>query len=497
MKKRIANPEALGSSVRTVAYARVSSKEQERDGFSVDAQVKLLRQYADNNGMEVAREFQEAESAKTIGRPEFNAMLAFLSDPANDCQTILVEKTDRLYRHPKDWVILEELGYEIHLVKEGEIISDKVHSSTRFLHGIRVLMAKQYIDNLSEEVKKGLNEKAQQGRFPGGHTPLGYRLNKDSGELELDPLREHLIEEMFRKYARNEVSLRGLAAWARSQLLTMPRSGRAVTKCQVERILKNPFYYGDFRWAGKIFRGSHPPIVTRQLFDAVQRAFRIHNKPQLNKKRFPFGSLITCAICGCKITAEIKKQHYTYYHCTGMRGGNHIVYVPESRIVQQFGACLEPLMLKDFQTRIILDNLSQRESLRSKNVERDSSRIRAQLTQLDNWSEKAYIDKLEGRITEAQWQKLAQKWNHEKSRLRRLARDVSPQNDHVLPTAKRVLELMQVLPELWDSGNNWERRELVDLLYSNCLLDGATLCATYNNPFSIIAEGVQSQQKRG
>ena len=435
-------PEALNSDVRVVIYARVSSKEQERDGFSLDAQVKLLRQYADDNGMEIVREFKEAESAKTIGRPEFNAMLVFLSDSANDCHTILVEKTDRLYRHPKDRVILEELGYEIHLVKEGEIISDKVHSSTRFLHGIRVLMAKQYIDNLSEEVKKGLNEKAQQGKFPGGHTPLGYRLNKDSGELELDPLRAHLIEEMFRKYARNEVSLRGLAAWARSPSLTMPRSGRGATKCQVERILKNPFYYGDFRWAGRIFRGSHTPIVTRQLFDAVQRAFRIHNKPQLKKKRFAFGNLITCAVCGCKITAETKKQHYTYYHCTGMRGGDHVVYVTESRIVQQFGAYLEPLILKDFQTRIILDNLSQRESSRFNAIERDSSRIRAQLTQLDNWSEKAYIDKLEGKITEAQWQKLAQKWDHEKSRLQRLARETSPQNDHLLPTAKRLLELM-------------------------------------------------------
>ena len=73
---------------------------------------------------------------------------------------ILVKKTDRLYRNLKDWVTLDELDLEIHLVKENIILSSDSRSSEKFMHGIKVLMAKNFIDNLSEEVKKGMLEKA-------------------------------------------------------------------------------------------------------------------------------------------------------------------------------------------------------------------------------------------------------------------------------------------------------------------------------------------------
>src|SRR5436190_23409951 len=77
-------------------------------------------------------------------------------------QPLLVEKTDRLYRNLKDWVLLDELNIEIHLVKEGVVLAQDSKSSEKFFHGIKVLMAKNYIDNLSEEARKGQQEKAEQ-----------------------------------------------------------------------------------------------------------------------------------------------------------------------------------------------------------------------------------------------------------------------------------------------------------------------------------------------
>ena len=74
---------------------------------------------------------------------------------------MLVEKTDRLYRNLKDWITLDELDIEVHLVKEGVVLSRESRSSEKFMHGIKVLMAKNYIDNLSEETRKGMTEKAQ------------------------------------------------------------------------------------------------------------------------------------------------------------------------------------------------------------------------------------------------------------------------------------------------------------------------------------------------
>src|SRR5262245_35921339 len=91
--------------------------------------------------------------------------------------TILVEKTDRLYRNLPDYATLDELDLDLHFVKENVVLSPDSHSSQHFMHGIKVLMAKQYVDNLSEEVKKGMREKAEQGIWP-SKAPIGY-LNVD------------------------------------------------------------------------------------------------------------------------------------------------------------------------------------------------------------------------------------------------------------------------------------------------------------------------------
>jgi site-specific DNA recombinase len=76
------------------------------------------------------------------------------------------KKTDRLYRNLKDWVTLDDFDLESHLVKENIVLSNDSRSSEKFMHGIRVLMAKNSLDNLSEEVKKGMREKAAQGQYP-------------------------------------------------------------------------------------------------------------------------------------------------------------------------------------------------------------------------------------------------------------------------------------------------------------------------------------------
>src|SRR5438067_11753342 len=89
-----------------VLYARVSSKEQREEGYSVAAQIRLLHDYAVMQGFVIAEEFIDVESASKTGRTGFNAMLAYLrKHPA--CRIILVEKTDRLYRNLKDYATLD------------------------------------------------------------------------------------------------------------------------------------------------------------------------------------------------------------------------------------------------------------------------------------------------------------------------------------------------------------------------------------------------------
>ena len=103
-------------------YARVSSKEQEKEGFSIPAQLKLLKEYAAANGFVVVQEYVDVETAKQTGRGAFGEMVAYLKAHPS-VRVMLVEKTDRLYRNLKDWVTVDELDVEIHFPKEGVVLS--------------------------------------------------------------------------------------------------------------------------------------------------------------------------------------------------------------------------------------------------------------------------------------------------------------------------------------------------------------------------------------
>lgn len=105
-------------------------------------------------------------------------------------RAILVERTDRLYRNIKDWVQLDELGADIHFVKENVVVGPQSRSADKFLHGIKVLMAKNYVDNLGEEVRKGMLEKARQGHWP-SVAPIGYVNSPVTRRIEPDPERDH------------------------------------------------------------------------------------------------------------------------------------------------------------------------------------------------------------------------------------------------------------------------------------------------------------------
>src|SRR5579884_1684059 len=191
-----------------VLYARVSSKDQAREGFSIPAQLKFLREYAQSHEFNVLREFVDVETAKTTGRKQFGEMVRFLRDQKT-CRVVLVEKTDRLYRNFRDCVTLEDLGIEIHLPKEGQVISKDSKSQTKLMHGLQVVIARNYIENLREEVRKGMREKASQGIYP-SRPPLGYCNNKLNHTIEIDAKKAPIARRMFDLYASGKHSLTSL-----------------------------------------------------------------------------------------------------------------------------------------------------------------------------------------------------------------------------------------------------------------------------------------------
>ena len=256
--------------LKGVAYARVSSKEQEAEGFSIDSQVRLLQKYAAEQGITLEHVFVEAETAKKAGRKAFGEMVRFLLQ--NPGRVILVEKVDRLYRNFADYVKVDSLGVELHFVKDGMVVSESSKSQDKFMHGIRVLMAKNYVDNLSEEIRKGLDEKAAQGIYP-THAPLGYINSLEPGTrrkiIVPDPSRASLVRELFELYATGTCSLEGLTKHSRLIGLKT-KKGANLPKSAVAQFLKHPAYMGLVRWGGKETTGIHEPLVSREVWEQCQ-----------------------------------------------------------------------------------------------------------------------------------------------------------------------------------------------------------------------------------
>jgi DNA invertase Pin-like site-specific DNA recombinase len=155
----------------------------------------------------IYREFVDVETAKAAGRTEFGNMLDHIA--STGVRTILVEKTDRLYRNFRDYVTIDDLNLEVHLVKENEVVSRDSRSHQKFIHGIKVLMAKYYIDNLSEETQKGLAEKVAKGGYP-HFAPVGYKNDKATRTIVVDQERAPYVRRLFEWYASGEFSIEDL-----------------------------------------------------------------------------------------------------------------------------------------------------------------------------------------------------------------------------------------------------------------------------------------------
>lgn len=130
------------TSKNAVIYARVLSKEQEKEGFSIPAQLKLLNNYAAAQGFSVVQKYVDVETAEQTGRPGFMEMVNYFKKQhkpgvrKKSHHILLVEKTDRLYRDLKDWAIVNELDLEIHFVSENFALFPESRSSEKSTRGL-------------------------------------------------------------------------------------------------------------------------------------------------------------------------------------------------------------------------------------------------------------------------------------------------------------------------------------------------------------------------
>ncbi len=483
---------------KAVIYVRVSSKEQEREGYSIPAQKKLLNDYARDNNFEVVRVFEESETAKQAGRKQFRRMLDFIEDNP-ECKDILVEKVDRMYRNFHDSVALQidSRHLRIHFVKQNKILSKDSKSHEKLHHDIDLALSNYYTNNLSEEVIKGSDEKAEQGGWP-GPAPIGYKNRLEDKTIIIHPEEGSLVQQAFEMAKSGQYSLRSLAKELYRRGLRSKRSRKELAKSSMSRMLSNPFYYGYFLRKGKMYKAAHEPLISKKLFDEVQEVMGFVVKPRSTKRQFTYRGTLTCDSCGCMITAEKKKGRYIYYHCTNGKGiCDNVVWLREEKVEETIKCALSKIRLTKDIVEWTKENLLDASKHEQFYRENQVAVLTGQYQNLDKKISLAYDHMLEGKIDSDMWEAKTAIWKKEKEEIQQSLDTIELENSNFMKEGIRLMEVASRAHELFDAMTPDEKREIAQLVLSNPRVVNGSIEYDYKKPFGMFVNVTDLNDWRG
>ncbi len=309
---------------KAVIYCRVSTKEQAEEGNSLVTQEKNCREYALKNGYEIAGVFiEEGESAKTADRPELQKLLSFCANRKNSIQAVIAYKIDRISRNTDDYsqlrILLKRYGVEIKSTSEYF----ENTPAGRFMENIIANVAQFDNDVRTERSVGGMKDAVREGRYV-WKAPIGYVNQKLNGKANIAPSdKARLVKEAFEQVASNSCTLDTVRRELASSGLR-GNNGKLLSRSYFYKMVRNPLYAGWIHKFGECHRGSFTPVVSIDLFNAVQRALKRKGPkrsytlqhPDFILRRFiqhPNGEKLTGS------WSQGKYNKYAYYRFQGAR----------------------------------------------------------------------------------------------------------------------------------------------------------------------------------
>ena len=463
-------------------YARKSTDDRDKQVQSILDQIAELRAFAHKEGVSVVEVLVEKQSAKQPGRKVFEAMLQRIAK--GEAEGILSWHPDRLARNFTDGArvieMIETYGAELHFPS---------YSFDNTPHGIFCLslafgQSKLYVDNLSENVKRGQRNKAKRGILP-RYAPTGYINNRNTREIDPDPEYAPLVVSLFEQYSTGRYTLKQLG-WKN-------RNGNPCAVSGVQKILRNPFYYGLIVWGGETYEGVHKPLITKKLFDQCQAVMkqrgRIHTKHE--PKQYPFRQLLKCAHCGCSITSSIAKKRYVYYHCTRKKGNCGTRFLSPKAIDEQVRLALQTVSLTPADAKSIETHLRK---LHETDIQAGASRtetLRSGIREINEKLDTLLDMSLSGDISREEYILKKQKLLAKKTDLREKSRRISDGGASWLEPALSILNQATTIPNALKSPNPTERVNCFKEVGSNRTLRGKTVVFQPQCGWSALYDGLQ------
>ena len=489
--------------MRSILLTRVSDESQKQ---AMSGQTFRIQTYSEKKQMKVIKEFEFDESAWKKTRIEFAEVIKILKEQATEADPIALccDKIDRLIRNfTSDLSTLEELRatgkIELHFPSDNLIITKHSPASDQFRFAVGVSLAKYYSDCIRDNVKRRFEQKLRDGEWI-GKAPIGYmeELDAETGKVNkvLDPVRASLIRRVFELYSTGSYSLRQLAKEMRQRGLTSntPKT-TPITRTSIEHILHNPFYYGEMRVKGQLYKHNYEPIITKWLFDKcddVRQSW--HKKPfKHGSKPFTFRGLIKCAFCGCTVTSDRKKNKYTYLRCTGHRGDCGAIRVSEDVITEQVQDVLKTLVMPEGTLAEYKEFLRNSNESEYKFHQAIIDEARQTIDKITFRKKEAYNDKLDKRITADEYDNLCKEWDIKIAEAEQDIIEHSKAHKKFEIALTTLLDVASRANELFEFSKPEQKRQLINFIFSNLKLEGKKLVFNLKMPFDQMALLSKSQ----
>jgi site-specific DNA recombinase len=465
------------------ALARVSSREQEREGFSLEIQEDALKRYAAQAGGEIVKFFKIAETAsKSDERKTFRELIAYAKKNAFALDGLLFYKVDRASRNLFDYVELERLESEYDLPFISVSQPTESTPAGRMMRRTLANMASFYTEQ-----------------------PYGYRnIRKDGrGVIEVDTEAAANVKRIFNLYAHENLTLDGVVERVNAEGRVWRKSQAMFPRSSVHNILKDRAYIGELEFKGQWYAGKHEPIIDRATWDRVQALLggHVYHSQSLTYA----GQLIACGHCGHPITGELVKKktkdgvrHHVYYRCTYYTKKDHPrIRVREADLEAQVMAIFDKMKVEDEGVR---DWFRMVLASQTRDAQVDSRTQRAELTRQETLIIQQQDRLLNMRLADDIDQEVfARKHTEMRDRLAslKLQLDVLDRShDETAELAAKVFELSQTLRNQWLTADYAAKRRLLEIVFLNCKLDGVTLCPEMRKPFDVLAEGLLVSSSR-
>ena len=492
---------ATNQKIKYFLYARKSSESEDRQVASIESQINELTKVAKKENLRITEILQESQSAKAPGRPVFNSMIERIKK--GDAAGIICWKLDRLTRNPIDsgtlqWLLQGSIIQGIQTYERSYDPADNV-----LMMNFEMGMANQFIRDLSVNTTRGLRSKAEKGWLP-GVAPLGYLNNKFKikGEKDIipDPERFPLVRKLWDKFLTGNYSVAQVGEYAEKELgLISKRKPKCIVKSKFYTMFTNPFYYGEFKYGGVLYKGNHKPMITEEEFNRAQVILGNRNKAHAPHK-FAFTGMIRCGECGSAITAEdkIKRQKngnvhfYTFYRCTKRKRSDcSQKYLRKEEMETQIMDILERIEIPPEFSQWAIAQLKKEAD---KEVGSRKSILTAQRKNYDdclNKLNRLLEMRMNEEITPEEFSEKKTELNREKSRLLALVNESDSNADDWLEKAEKLFDFAASARQKFINGSLDDKKEILAALGSNLTLKDQILSISIQKPLILVEKAAK------